>query len=183
MIATEKNIRIAGTVNDSIVDGPGLRMAIFFQGCHRSCRGCHNPESWPLGGGKVSGTKELFASICKNPLLTGVTFSGGEPLLRAGALLPLAAGIQLRGLDLAIFTGFVFEDILKDGDADVLALLGYASTLIDGPFILEQKSLLLPFRGSKNQRILDLPRSLSEKRAVPSADPAWGYTPGNSSVL
>jgi len=117
----------------------------------------------------------LYACVKRNPLLTGVTFSGGEPLLRAGPLLPLAKGIQALGLDLAIYTGFTFEDILADGDADVLKLLGLASTLVDGPFVLSEKSLLLPFRGSHNQRILDLARSLAEGRAVPTNDPAWGY--------
>jgi len=177
MIATENNIRIAGIVNDSIVDGPGLRMSIFFQGCRRACPGCHNPESWPPEGGKESTAGRLLAGVSRNPLLRGVTFSGGEPLIRAGALLPLAEGIRARGLDLAVYTGYTFEDILADGDRDVLALLGFASTLIDGPFILAQKSLLLPFRGSKNQRILDLAQSLSSGRAVVTTDPAWNCAP------
>jgi len=176
MIATEQVIRIAGIANDSIVDGPGLRMAVFFQGCRRHCEGCHNPESWPLEGGRETTAEALLARVAKNPLLTGVTLSGGEPLLRAGPILPLAEGIKALGLHLTIYTGFTFEDILADGDEDVLALLGFASTLVDGPFILEQKSLLLPFRGSKNQRILDLAASLAEGRAIPTSDPAWGYT-------
>ena len=108
-------------------------------------------------------------------MLTGVTFSGGEPLLRAGVLIPVAKNIEERGLDLAIYTGYTFEDILADGDGEVLALLGYASTLIDGPFILAEKSLMLPFRGSGNQRILDLALSLAEGRPVPTQDPAWRY--------
>ena len=174
MIATENEIRIAGVVGDSIVDGPGLRMAIFFQGCRRGCPGCHNPGSWPLGGGRGVKADTLLEGAGKNPLLAGVTFSGGEPLLRAAALIPLAEGIGRLGLDLAIYTGWTFEEIMEDGDASVLALLGYASTLVDGPFILEQKSLVLPFRGSKNQRILDAPRSLSAGSPIPSTDPSWG---------
>ena len=173
MIATEKNIRIAGIANDSIVDGPGLRMAVFFQGCLRGCPGCHNPGSWPLEGGTETTAEELLARIDSNPLLTGVTFTGGEPLLRAGALLPLAEGIRARGLDLAIYTGFSFEEIFADGDKEALALLAYASTLVDGPFVLEEKSLLLSFRGSGNQRILDVERSLAAGRAVLTNDPAW----------
>jgi anaerobic ribonucleoside-triphosphate reductase activating protein len=173
MIATEKTIRVAAVIGDSIVDGPGLRMAIFFQGCLRCCEGCHNPELLPLGGGRVSTAEALLTEIRKNPLLTGVTFSGGEPLLRAGAILPLAEGIGALGLDLAIYTGWTIEEIISDGDKDVLALLGHASVLVDGPFVLGQKSLLLPFRGSKNQRILDVKKSLSEGCAVLSEDPAW----------
>jgi len=177
MIATERYIRIAGTIDDSIVDGPGLRMTIFFQGCLRGCEGCHNPESWPLDGGREETAGSLLAKIDKNPLLTGVTFSGGEPLLRAGALLPLAEGIRERGLDLAIYTGWTFEEALADGDEDVLALFRYASALVDGPFVLARKSMLLPFRGSGNQRILDVELSLAEGRAVAMANPAWGYAP------
>ena len=175
MIATEKSIRIAGIVHDSIVDGPGLRLTIFLQGCKRGCEGCHNPESWPTEGGKESTVEALLSEVDNNPLLTGVTLSGGEPLLRAGALIPFAKGIQERKFDLAIFTGWTFEDIMADGDPDVLDLLNYASVLVDGPFKLSEKSLLLTFRGSKNQRILDLKKSIAIGKAVPMDDPAWGY--------
>jgi len=177
MIATEQNIRISGIVNDSIVDGPGLRMAIFFQGCGRHCEGCHNPESWPLERGKEIQEEALYTSATKNPLLKGVTLSGGEPLLRAGAILRFAKSINARGLDLAIYTGYTFEEILEDGDENVLALLGWASTLIDGPFMLDKMSLVLPFRGSSNQRVLDLPKSLAASKAVATTDPAWRYDP------
>ena len=181
MIATQSDIRIAGIVGDSIVDGPGLRMAIFFQGCLRGCAGCHNPGSWALTGGRGIEAGALLAEIDKNPLLTGVTFTGGEPLLRAGALIPLAEGIGERGLDLAVYTGWVFEDVLADGDPDVLRLLRLASVIVDGPFMIEQKSLLLPFRGSGNQRVLDAKKSLSESRAVPTGSPAWCKTPSTPS--
>ena len=174
MIATENGIRIAGTVGDSIVDGPGLRMAIFFQGCPHGCAGCQNPEAWPLTGGSMITADALLTDIDKNPLLTGVTFTGGEPLLRAGSLIPLAEAIVARGLDLAVYTGWVFEDVLADGDEDVLRLLSFASVIVDGPFEINRKSLLLPFRGSANQRILDAKKSLAERRAVKTGDPAWG---------
>ena len=174
MIATEKTIRIAGIANDSIVDGPGLRMGIFIQGCRRHCEGCHNPESWPLEGGGEVTAEALYNLICKNPLIDGVSFSGGEPLLRAGALIPLAKAIRAHGLDIAIYTGYTFEEILEDNDDDVLTLLNLSSILIDGPFILAERSLMLPFRGSPNQRILDLGRSLAEGRAVATSNPAWG---------
>jgi len=177
MIAIQNDIRIAGIVGDSIVDGPGLRMAIFFQGCLRGCAGCHNPGSWELGGGREIGAGALLAEADKNPLLSGVTFTGGEPLLRAGALIPLAEGIDERGLDLAIYTGWTFEDILADGDPDALRLLGFASVIVDGPFMIERKSLMLPFRGSGNQRILDAKKSLSQSRAVPTGNPAWCKAP------
>ena len=173
MISTERTIRVAGIISDSIVDGPGLRLTIFCQGCLRGCADCHNLKSWPLNGGHEVTVEELLLKIDNNPLLTGVTFSGGEPLLRAAALLPLAEGIRARGLDLAIYTGYTIEEILADGDEKAIALLGHASVLVDGPFVFSQKSLALHFRGSKNQRILDAAKSLSERRAVPTTDPGW----------
>jgi anaerobic ribonucleoside-triphosphate reductase activating protein len=154
-----------------------LRITFFFQGCRRACEGCHNPETWSLTGGEEVSADALLEKIDANPLLQGVTFSGGEPLLRAAALLPLAEGIRARGLPLAIYTGYTFEDLLADGDPAALDLLAYADTLIDGPFLLAQKSLTLPFRGSQGQRILDTAASLKTGAAVPTKDPAWGYHP------
>jgi anaerobic ribonucleoside-triphosphate reductase activating protein len=151
-------------------------MAIFFQGCPHICEGCHNPESWPYGDGNIVTVDYLLGLIDANPLLQGITFTGGEPLIRAGALLPLAAGIAERGLDIAIYTGYTFDEILESGGSDVTALLGYASTLIDGRFVLAQKSLTLRFRGSANQRILDARESLRQGKAVATSDERWSYT-------
>jgi anaerobic ribonucleoside-triphosphate reductase activating protein len=178
VIATEKDIRIAGIQNDSIVDGPGLRMAIFFQGCPHLCEGCHNPETWDYEKGQIVTTGELIKKLDANPLLQGVTFSGGEPMIRAGALLLIADAIEVRGLDLAVYTGYTLEEILEDGDPDALALMGIASTLIDGRFVIAERSLSLPFRGSKNQRILDSKASLSAGLPVPVTDERWAYFPG-----
>lgn len=166
-------IRVAGIENDSITDGPGLRLTLFVQGCPRACLGCHNPEAIPLKGGRLCSADELFEQICRNPILTGVTFSGGEPLIQAASLLPLARMIRQARLDLAIYTGYVFEEILAHSNPDVLSLLSLADILIDGPFVIEQRNLSLHFRGSENQRILDLPRSLAEKKAIWTEDPDW----------
>ena len=182
--AAKGAIRVAGVVSDSIVDGPGLRMTVFVQGCLHGCDGCHNPGALPLDGGREVTAEELLAELDSNPLLDGVTLSGGEPLMQAGALIPFAEGVRARGLDLAVYTGWTFEELLAGaggglgsggagGAKDILALLGFASTLVDGPFLKEQKTMLLPFRGSKNQRILDVGKSLAEGRAVLSDDPAW----------
>jgi anaerobic ribonucleoside-triphosphate reductase activating protein len=168
-------IRVSGIVNDSIVDGPGLRMAIFMQGCDKNCAGCHNQAARSLTGGTEYTAAELVEKIRANPLLTGVTFSGGEPLLQAEALIPLAEQIAAAKLPLAIYTGDVLEDVLLKDDAHVLRLLHLADILIDGPFILKARSLALPFRGSHNQRILDVKQSLAARRAVPTNDPAWKY--------
>ncbi|MDR0851382.1 MAG: radical SAM protein [Clostridiales Family XIII bacterium] len=170
----EKTIDVAGIIEDSIVDGPGLRMAIFVQGCDKRCVGCHNPEAQPVSGGTPYTIEALLEKIAANPILSGVTFSGGEPMLQAAALLSLAEQIKAKGLDLAIYTGDTLEEILKKGDEAELRLLSFADVLIDGPFVLEQRSLAIPFRGSANQRILDLPKSLAAGEAVPVTNPAWG---------
>jgi anaerobic ribonucleoside-triphosphate reductase activating protein len=166
-------INVAGIVTDSIVDGPGLRLVVFVQGCDKRCPACHNPDAQPLAGGLPYSPEEIYAKIAADPLCSGVTFSGGEPLLQAGALLPLARRVKDAGLSLAIYTGDVLEQIMERGDEAQLALLVLADVLIDGPFLIEERSLALPFRGSKNQRILDSARSVREGRAVPCGDPAW----------
>ncbi len=166
-------IRVAGIVNDSITDGPGLRLALFVQGCPRTCAGCHNPQAIPLNGGTLYSVNDLITRIRKNPILTGVTFSGGEPLIQSHALLPLAKLIKKENLDLAVYTGYTFEEIIEDNDPDVLALLSCADILIDGPFVKKKRSLSLRFRGSENQRILDVPLSLAEKKAIWTKDPDW----------
>lgn len=170
---TSDLIRVAGFENDSITDGPGLRFVLFVQGCPRSCVGCHNPESIPIEAGQWFSVSEIMQRIDKNPLLTGVTFSGGEPLLQAKALIPLAKMIRQAQLDLAIYTGYTFEELVKRDNPDIWELLSFADVLIDGPFIIKQKKLALRFRGSENQRLLDLPQSLMKKEAVLTTDPDW----------
>jgi anaerobic ribonucleoside-triphosphate reductase activating protein len=178
---------LAGIVEDSIVDGPGLRTVFFVQGCDKRCTGCHNPEAQPLCGGTEYTPEELYARVAANPLCGGVTFSGGEPLLQAAELLPLArmikgvsggmaggaTALSAGSLPLAVYTGDTLERILARGDGAQLALLALADVLVDGPFVIGEKSLALPFRGSRNQRVLDSARSTAEGRAVPCADPAW----------
>ncbi len=166
-------IRVAGIVNDSITDGPGLRLTLFMQGCERNCPGCHNESALPLDGGNLYDAQEIMDIIRKNPMLSGVTFSGGEPMLQAEALLPLACMINEAGLDLAIYTGFTFEELLNQGNVSVMELLTYAQILIDGPFILEKRSLNLSFRGSSNQRILNMKESLRQGKAVEELSPVW----------
>ncbi len=107
-------IRLAGVIRESIVDGPGIRFVVFVQGCPHHCEGCHNPESHDFSGGYDCDPEKILAEIKKNPLLDGVTFSGGEPLCQAAALLPLAKEIKKLGLNLFIYTGSIFEDLLKE---------------------------------------------------------------------
>ena len=161
-----ESIRVADVINDSITDGPGLRFVLFVQGCDRLCPGCHNPQALSMDGGREFFAEDLISLIRRNPLLTGVTFSGGEPLLQAASLLPLAKMVRADGLDLAIYTGFTFEEILEEADSDRLALVACADILVDGPFVLETRRLSLRFRGSENQRILDVAKSLASQKAV-----------------
>lgn len=159
-------IRLAGIVRESIVDGPGIRLVVFVQGCPHHCEGCHNPESHDFSGGYDCEPERILEAIRKNPLLDGVTFSGGEPLCQAQALLPLAREIKKLGLNLFIYTGSVFETLLEQNDPDVIALLREGDFLVDGPYIQAQRDLTLLFRGSGNQRILDLPQSLAQGKGV-----------------
>lgn len=157
----EQTLRIAGTVGESIVDGPGIRYVIFTQGCPHHCPGCQNPETHDFEGGRTIAISELLADIRRNPLVSGVTFSGGEPFAQAGALLPLAGALRKDGKHLMAYSGYTFEELLQ-GSEDVRALLALLDLLVDGRFLLEQKSLELRFRGSANQRVLDVQRSLAE---------------------
>ena len=112
-------IRIAGTENDSIVDGPGFRFTIFTQGCPHNCPGCHNPQTHDFNGGNVVDTDELFQKILANPLLDGVTFSGGEPFCQAASLCDLGKRIKEHGLDIITYTGFTWEYLIENADANV----------------------------------------------------------------
>lgn len=160
-------LRIAGTVNDSIVDGPGIRFSIFVQGCPHNCKGCQNPQTHDFNGGKIVDTDELLDMIKGNPLLDGVTFSGGEPFCQAEALAYLGKEIKKLDLNIVTFTGFTFEKLYDDRSKEHWGdLLGVTDFLIDGPFILEQKDWEIKFRGSSNQRYIDCQKSLQAGRAV-----------------
>ena len=161
-------LRVFGTANDSIVDGPGLRFSLFVQGCIHNCKGCHNPESHKLDGGTLQDTDEIFKQIQKNPLLDGVTFSGGEPFLQAKALSELAKKIKDAGLNLYVYTGFTFEELLSGANAENCwgELLKYTDFLVDGKFEEDKKHYTLLFKGSENQRIIDVQSSMNGKIKV-----------------
>ena len=157
-------IRIAGTMSESIVDGPGFRYTVFVQGCPHNCRGCHNPQTHDMSGGRLVDTDELFNECTENPLNRGVTFSGGEPFLQAAALYELGKRFRERGMSIWCYSGWTFEELLKLGE-DVQKLLSVVDVLVDGHYIEERRTLSLPFRGSDNQRLVDVRRSI-EKGAV-----------------
>ena len=138
-------------------------MTIFGQGCPHHCPGCQNPETWPFEGGVETEEEALAERVRQNPLARGVTFSGGEPFAQAAGFAKLAALLR-EDYELAAYTGYTFEQLSAMEDPDVQKLLGLLDILVDGEFIEEQKDLKLRFRGSSNQRIIDVPRSLAEGR-------------------
>lgn len=161
-----KTIRIAGIQRDSIVDGPGIRYVIFTQGCPHHCPGCHNPETHDFAGGEEKEIQWVIDQIAEQRLLSGVTFSGGEPMCRAEELLPIAEAVKARGKHLMIYTGYLYEELQKREEPAVKRLLELADILVDGPFILEERNLTLPYRGSENQRVIDLGKSRTTGKVV-----------------
>ena len=157
-------VQIASLINDSIVDGPGLRYAIYVQGCHHRCKGCHNPQTQPFDGGTEMDTEAIWSEIEENPLLSGITFSGGDPVCQPLPLAEIAEKARKNGLSVWCYTGDVFEDIINKNDDDVMALLRNVDVLVDGPFVLEKRTLELPFHGSTNQRLIDVQASLESKQ-------------------
>ena len=161
-------MRIAGTIQDSIVDGPGFRFTLFTQGCPHKCEGCHNPETHDPAGGKEETTDEIIKKLLSNPLTDGITFSGGEPFEQAADCAVIARAARENGLNVWAYSGYTFEELLKKGEEApaVLELLKLTDVLVDGRFVLSKRSLNLKWRGSTNQRLIDVPKSLAEGRAV-----------------
>lgn len=166
-------IRIAGFVNDSITDGPGLRFTLFTQGCPHNCKGCHNPQTHDINGGYDISIEEIVKKIDENPLLSGVTLSGGEPIIQAEKLIDLAKEVKKRKLNLALYSGFTFEQLIEKNSSAINILLSYVDVLVDGKFDLNKKSLDLKFKGSSNQRIIDVQKSLNAKKVVEMQNSSW----------
>lgn len=178
-MTTPITIRLFGTAPDSIVDGPGLRYAVFVQGCTHGCPGCHNPGSQPACGGEVRRIDELMAEIAANKLTQGVTVSGGEPFEQAAASAEIARHAHDLGLNVWTYTGYRYEDLTaltEDAAASprlaavdpagAAALLNATDVLVDGPFVQALHSYQLTWRGSSNQRLIDIPRTRSAGRIV-----------------
>ncbi len=163
---SDRTIRIAGVIEESIVDGPGIRFVIFTQGCPHHCPGCHNPQTHDFAGGQEVAVSRLLADAQANPLVGGVTLSGGEPFCQPGPLAELAEALRRGGKHIMAYTGYTWEQLLQMDDPDVRALLRQCDVLVDGPFLQEQRDLTLRFRGSRNQRLIDVPASLAQSRVV-----------------
>ncbi|MFA9556352.1 anaerobic ribonucleoside-triphosphate reductase activating protein [Evansella sp. AB-rgal1] len=144
---------VSSIIHESIVDGEGLRTVLFFAGCPHQCFGCHNPSTWSINNGVSYTVEDLMEEIEKYPH-DDVTLSGGEPFFQAEAILPLAKRIKGAGKNLWIYTGYTWSELLQRGSTYELELLLLADVIVDGPFILKEMDVTLPFRGSKNQHII-----------------------------
>lgn len=160
-------LQLFGIADDSIVDGPGIRFAIFTQGCKFCCPGCHNPKAQPFEGGTTWTLEGLWERIEANRLLSGITLTGGEPFEQAASLIPLARRAHEHGLNVWAYTGYYYEDLLaKIPSPEARLLLEYIDVLVDSPFMESLKSLELRWRGSSNQRIIDVAQSLKAGQIV-----------------
>ncbi|HHT96059.1 MAG TPA: anaerobic ribonucleoside-triphosphate reductase activating protein [Clostridia bacterium] len=158
-------IRLSGKcTRDSTVDGPGLRIVIWTQGCLHNCKGCHNPHTHDLNGGFTEDIDKVIEFINQSKIQRGITLSGGEPFLQPEALIPIVKAAIEKGLNVWAFSGYTYEQLLKDENKK--ALLDYVDVLVDGPFILEQKDERLTYKGSKNQRIIDVKQSYAQNKVV-----------------
>jgi len=172
-------LRIYGFSNESFVDGPGIRVVVFVQGCDNACPHCHNLDSWDINGGEEYSVREIIKKIkgavghaqadmrplskakkkALNRQVRGITFSGGEPFLQAKALVKVAQAVKRIGLDITTYTGHTYEELSEGADEGIQALLNITDYLIDGPYIHEKRDIGLKFRGSANQRIIDMDKT------------------------
>lgn len=168
-----KNMRIANILDESIVDGEGWRIVIFFQGCAHNCKGCHNPSTHDFNGGKEISAEELAAviidKISNNPVLQGITLSGGDPFYQSSDIVKFLNILKknreiVERIDIWAYTGFMYEQLLKNSEQ--LELLKHIDVLVDGEFKEELKSMELDYRGSSNQRLIAVKQSISSGRAI-----------------
>lgn len=161
-------MRIAGIEPESIVDGPGIRFAVFAQGCPLQCSGCHNPGTWDPCGGREVDVKEIIAAMRSSVLANGLTLSGGEASRQPGDCARLARAAHEMEWDVWAWSGYTVEALIRQArrDADLADMLDQIDVLVDGSFQLTHRTLTLPWRGSSNQRIIDVPATLRVGRAV-----------------
>nr|WP_092067072.1 anaerobic ribonucleoside-triphosphate reductase activating protein [Dendrosporobacter quercicolus]NSL49749.1 anaerobic ribonucleoside-triphosphate reductase activating protein [Dendrosporobacter quercicolus DSM 1736]SDL48611.1 anaerobic ribonucleoside-triphosphate reductase activating protein [Dendrosporobacter quercicolus] len=159
------NLRLAADITiDSVVDGPGLRTVVWCQGCVHQCPECHNPATHCPTGGFEKTVSAIIREILAVPMQSGVTFSGGEPMLQAKSCAAVARALKEQGRNIWCYTGFTFEELLEQPEC--VQFLNHIDVLVDGKFVPEMKSYNLPFRGSANQRLIAVPESLRRKQAV-----------------
>lgn len=166
-------IDISGYAPNSITDGPGLRFGVFCQGCNHHCPGCHNPETHEFGIGTKVDVEDIYRMIKKDPIVRGVTFSGGEPFDQAEGFYELAKLLKADGYELAAYSGYTYEQLTRNTEDYKYKLLSLLDILVDGPFVLAKRSLSAGFRGSTNQRVLNVPASLANGKATWEESARW----------
>lgn len=175
---SKNTIRVAGILEESIVDGPGVRLVVFTQGCKHQCTGCHNPETHDFSGGYDIVIEEILTRLKENPMIDGITLSGGDPFEQAESCSILASRAKVLGYNVVAYTGYTYEILLKNKKH--LQLLQYVDILIDGRFEIEKMDLTLAFRGSSNQRILYMQEQKDKKELTPREGIYATETLGNS---
>ena len=162
-------IRLAADLStDSIVDGPGLRAVLWTQGCAHHCKGCQNAQTWDFNGGGLVPIKMVLDAIDELEYQDGITFSGGDPMFQPEACNKIAEYCKNKGLNIWVYTGFTFEELMLMAKRKPIYLefLKKIDVLVDGRFILEERDLSLLFRGSRNQRLIDIPKTLTSGNIV-----------------
>lgn len=168
-------IDVASIIKESTIDGEGIRYVVFTQGCKHNCKGCQNPSTHNFGCGKMISASEIYDDMIKNPLIDGLTLSGGDPFFQAKQCCELAKLCKNNGYDIWAYTGFNFEDFLNFRNnikcnvmitSDMIELLRYIDVVVDGRFILEERTLESKFKGSSNQKIVDVKKSLKENKVI-----------------
>lgn len=162
----ERKVQIYGIQEESIVDGPGIRVVYFLQGCKHNCKGCHNPETHKFTTEQGMTLDSLYEIYKQSLLAEGVTFSGGDPMEQAEDLLPLIKRFYNEGIHIMMYTGYTWEYLKAYGNIYQREVLKYINILVDGPFVLEKRMLSLKYRGSANQRIIDVQKTLSDGKIV-----------------
>ena len=159
-------IRLAGIAYESLVNGPGIRRVFFSQGCNHNCKGCFNPETHDFLGGEEKNINELIEDVYKNPMIKGITFSGGDPFERAEEFAYMAKAFKEKNLNIWSYTGYTFEYIINNLESRTgwKELINNLDVLVDGRFEEDKAVDGLKFRGSTNQRIIDLKKSLKENK-------------------
>lgn len=162
-------MNIAGINFESVVDGEGVRVVVFISGCLHNCKGCHNPASHSFTAGQPFTQElqdEIIAYIQDTPFISGVTLSGGDPMYSAKDLVPFIKRLRadVKGITIWIYSGFQYEKILEN--SEMYELLCLCDVLVDGEFVLEQRDITLAYKGSRNQRVIDIHKSLSSKNII-----------------
>ncbi|GHV24764.1 anaerobic ribonucleoside-triphosphate reductase activating protein [Spirochaetia bacterium] len=164
--AAQWNLTIGGIEPESIVDGPGFRYTVFVQGCNLRCPGCHNAQLQPFTGGRSIAVGEILDAIRNNPLLSGLTLSGGDPFTQARVCASLAEEVQAMGLSVMTYTGYTFEALWLANRPDWRRLIMASDVLVDGPFIRDLRNIDLRFRGSSNQRLIDVRQTFAAGKII-----------------